>query len=259
MGTDDASPKDARTVKATKTSFRIIGELKRKSGAGVTEIATQLDLPKSTVHKHLTTLQSINYVVKDDGLYRLSLGFLGLGLAARSHFELVDISRDPLQKLANTTDRTTSLVLLENEYCFHAIRFSPSSADPLPFSVGERLPIHATAGGKAIMAYLSEDERRGILDRVTLTELTDQTITDRETLSEELQEVYDRRQAYDRGEYIEGLRCIAAPLTGENQRAVGAITVTIQTSEMSNQTINSDIGTFLGSTVHSIETRLQSQ
>lgn len=258
MGVGDIPPEDVRTVRATETSFQIVRELKRRHEAGVTEIATELDLPKSTVHKHLTTLQSLNYVVKDDGLYRLSLSFLGLGLAARSHFQLADVARKPLQKLVDATGQTASLVLLEHEYCFHTIRVSPPSADPLPFHEGERLPVHATAGGKAILAYIPEGERQRILNRVELTELTDNTITDGETLSEEIRDVYDRRQAYDRGEYIEGLHCIAAPITDKNQRAVGAITATIPTSEMSRQSINSDIGTFLGSTVHSIETHLRS-
>lgn len=259
MGVGDIPPEDARTVTATETSFRIIRELKRRDRGSVTGVATELGLPKSTVHKHLTTLRSINYVVKDDGFYRLSLGFLGLGLAARSHFRLAEIAREPLDKLADLTGRTASLVLLEHEYCFHVIRSSPPSADSLPFHEGERLPVHATAGGKAILAYTPDDERRRILERAELTKLTDETITDREALSEELQSIYDRRQAYDRGEYIEGYHCIAVPITDDDQRAVGAITVTSPTSEMARQTIDSNIATFLGSTVHSIETRFRSK
>lgn len=256
MGVGEIPPEDARMVEATKTSFRIIRELKNREGAGVTELARELNLPKSTVHKHLATLQSINYVVKVDSTYRLSLGFLGLGLAARSHFRLVNVAQDPLEKLADAAGRTASLVLLEQEYCFHVIRASPPSTDSLPFHEGERLPVYATAGGKAILAYLPDDKREQILDRVELTELTSKSTTDRAALDEELQSVYDRRQAYDRGEFIEDIHCIAVPITNEDQRAVGAVTVTIPTAKMDRQTIDSDIATFLGSTVHSIETRL---
>lgn len=256
MGVSEVPPEDARTIEATETSFRIIRELKRRDGAGVTELAEALDLPKSTVHKHLMTLYSINHLVKEDGVYRLSLGFLGLGLAARSQFRIADIVQDPLDQLANTAGGTASLVLLEHEHCFHVVRAAPPSAEPLPFHEGERLPAYATAGGKAILAYLPPEERDRILDRIELRKLTDQTITDRTALDEELQSVYDRRHAYDRGEFITDIQCIAAPITDEDQDAVGAVMVTLSTDEGTSDANHSDVATFLGSTVHSIETKL---
>ena len=258
MVVDDLPPTDARTVAATEMSFRIIEALRRKEKAGVSELAHELDMPKSTTHKHLTTLRSIGYVVKDDDIYRLSLRFHGLGTAARSHFELVDLARKPLEKLAETTERSTNLMIFEHGYGYHALRITPPGADPLPFHEGERLPLHATAGGKAILAYLPEEKRRRILNHHELTAFTDNTVTDRDELTEELQNVHDNRRAYDNGEYREGMQCIASPITNENNGVVGAVSVTVQLGEMTNQRLESDIGTILGSTTFSIQARLES-
>lgn len=249
---------DARTVAATKASFRIIEILKRKEEAGVSELARELDMPKSTAHKHLSTLHSIGYVVKDDGNYRLSLDFLGLGMAARSHFDIVDLAKEPMEKLAETTERVVSLMLPEQAYCFHAFRITPPEARSLPFHEGDRLPLYATAGGKAILAYRPEDERRILLEHAELAPLTDETITDLDELSKELQVVHDRRRAYDGGEFREGLQCIASPITTDDNRAVGAVSVTVPSDEMSKQRLESDIGTILGSTTYSIQARLES-
>lgn len=258
MGANDLPSTDARTVAATEASFRIIEAMKRKEEAGVSELARELDLPKSTAHKHLTTLHSIGYVVRDDGTYRLSLGFLGLGIAARSHYEIVDLAKEPLEKLAETTERVVNLMLPEHGYGFHALRITPPEAGSLPFHEGERLPLHATAGGKAILAYLPDDERRQMLEHAEMTALTDETITDLDGLSKELQVVHDRRRAYDNGEFREGLQCIASPITTDDNRAVGAVSVTVPSDEMTKQGLESDIGTILGSTTYSIQARLES-
>lgn len=258
MVMDDLPSTDAHTVAATEASFRIIEALKRKEETGVSELARELDLPKSTTHKHLTTLHSIGYVAKDDGNYRLSLGFLGLGIAARSHFEIIDLAEEPLQKLAETTEQVVSLMLAEHGYGFHALRFTPPEARSLPFHEGERLPLHATAGGKAILAYLPKGERQQVLEHTELTALTDTTTTDLDELSKELQSVHDQRRAYDNGEFRRGVQCIAAPITNENNVAVGAISVTVQSDEMTKQRLESNIGTFLGSTSFSIQARLES-
>ena len=71
-------------VKSTETTFRIVEELQELDGAGVSELAAHLGLPKSTVHNYLSTLQQEEYVVRQNGEYKVGIRFLELGAYARN-------------------------------------------------------------------------------------------------------------------------------------------------------------------------------
>lgn len=100
-----------------------------------------------------------------------------------------------------------------------------SQAFQMRSSVGTRIDLHMSAMGKAILANLPPEERSTLLDRLTLTRYTNQTITDRDTLIHELEQTRQRGYAIDNCEGDDWVRCVAAPVYDSGGRVLGAISV----------------------------------
>ena len=247
---------DGRTARTTVTSFRVIEALEGRDSAGVTELAEELSLSKGAVHKHLTTLRELEYVVAEDGEYRLSLGFLGLGTSVRGRMDLYEISRDHLENLAASTGEVASVMIPERRRGVYLSRVRSEETDSVALREGERVPLTATAGGKVILAYLPEEERERILDEHGLPALTENTTTDRRELLEELRTARDNRFAHDRGELMTDRHCVAAPITGADNTAVGAVTVSGPADRMTEKSARADFPSIVGSTATAIQNRL---
>ena len=251
----DPTDIDERTASTTITSFRIIEELNRQETAGISDIAAELDLAKGTVHKHLTTLRTIGYVVKYEGSYRLGLGFFKIGAGIRQRNVLYHIAQEPLTKLANATDETVNLVVREQEFGVYLICKNTTGDSRSGPNEGEFVPLYATAAGKAILSRMASDRRNEILDRQKFNSLTNETITDKDALLRELDDLFDQRTAYDRGEYHPDLHCVAAPVNNKG-RAVGAVSLSGPAERMQQKSKNADFRSIIQSTASSIEGRL---
>jgi DNA-binding IclR family transcriptional regulator len=100
---------NANTVQATETSFRVLEALIDRDGAGVSDLAEELDLSRSGVHKHLTTLCELGYVRKDGDVYRVDDRFFGVATRVRAADPLFEVSHEPLVSLASAMNERVSL------------------------------------------------------------------------------------------------------------------------------------------------------
>jgi DNA-binding IclR family transcriptional regulator len=107
--------------------------------------------------------------------------------------------------------------------------------------------------GKAILAHLPESRVHEILDRHGLPEKTEQTITERDALFEELSEIRERGVAFDREERLSGLRCVAVPILSNSSRVEGALSVSGPTSRMQGERFESELPERLRSAANVIE------
>lgn len=253
-----AADVEGRVARTTVTSFRVIEALADRDAAGVSELAAELSLSKGTIHKHLTTLRKMDYVVREDDTYRLSLGFLGLGTSVRGRMALYEVSRDPLENLAEATGEVASVMVPEQGRGVYLSRVRGEETGSLTLREGQRVPLTATAGGKAILAYVPDEERGDILDDHGLPARTENTITDRRALREELQTARDNRFAHDRGELEAERHCVAAPITGADDTAVAAVTVSGPAERMTEKSVRLDFPSIVGSTATAIQNRLSS-
>jgi DNA-binding IclR family transcriptional regulator len=243
---------DRLPVKATTTSFRILEAVRDRDGAGVTELARELDLAKSAVYKHLMTLTGLGYLVKEDTTYYLSLTFQGFGTRARERYP-IHIAEPAIHNLAGTTGHIVNFMIYENGHGIYAYQArAPTAAEP-PIPEHSKVPLHATAGGKAILAYLPAEERERVIEEVGLDSFTEKTITGRDELDDELQSVRDRRIAFEREEFTEGYQCVGSPVVDSNTRAVGAVSVLGSTDEMTGKRLEEDTTGLVVSTAKSIE------
>ncbi|SEV80451.1 IclR family transcriptional regulator [Natrinema salifodinae] len=238
MTTSDTGPETP--VKTAQTTFRIVEALKTLDGATVTAIAERLDLPKSSAYNYLKTLEHEGYVVSDGGEYELGLRFLDLGAYARQKKKLYTVAKPELRSVAEETGELANLLVEENGHGVFIVRERGPDAVNIDSYTGQCVHLHTTALGKTILAHLPSDRRDEIIDRYGLPAKTDRTITDRETLLNELDEIRQNEVAYDREERIKGLHCVAVPVF-EDDRISGAISVSGPNSRMDDERIRETI------------------
>lgn len=218
-----AEPKHpVRTVDRTLEIVEIIQEL---DGAGVSEIAERVDIGKSAVHNHLNTLANREYLSKEGDEYHIGLSFLSLGVYARNRNDIYDAARLEVDKLADETGELVNLLVEKNGMGVYLYQSKGENAVELDTYEGKRVRLHCTGLGKAILGFRPREEVADILDRYGMPKMTEQTITDRDTFFDELETVRERKYAIDREERLTGLCCVAAPITDNQDRSIGAISV----------------------------------
>lgn len=245
--------KNAPSVAATETSFEIIEALIELDGAGTTEIAEHVDTTKSTVYNHLQTLLNRDYIVKENGTYNVGLKFLRVGEYARSRHDVAQVGPDEIDKLAEKTREMANLVVEEHGQGVFIYRAKGSDAVHMDTHTGKRLPLHGTAFGKAILAHLPDEKVTEIIETRGLPEHTEWTITDRESLYDELETIRERGYAFDREERLEGLRCVAAPILNGEGRAIGAVSITGPKDRLRDERFEEEFPKLVQASVNVIE------
>lgn len=211
----------SRQVKSVQTAFRIVEFLQDMDGATMNELATQLDLAKSTVHNYLGTLQSLGYAVEHDGTYRLGLRFLTHGMAAKSGLRIRDAVAHVLPEVATRLEQPVWWVVEEHGRGIFVATFAPESGTQVYGRVGKRSYLHTHAPGKAILARLPEEHVEEIIEYHGLPTYTNETITDPEPLREELATIREQGYAISDGEAALGVRSIGVAFDGPHEYTHG--------------------------------------
>lgn len=218
---DTGTPK--RTVKTADTLFGVI-ECLYESDATISEVADELDIAHSTAYDHLATLEQMGYLVKDDRKYGLGLEFLRIGMKARDRLLLREIARPIIKRLAEETEEIVRLFVMEQNKAVIVELEQGTRGVVTGGAVGTALPLHWTAAGKAMMAYLPRSEVKAIVDDVGLSGRTENTITDFAELEAELDRIREEGIAFNNEESIEGLLAVGCPIVVDDT-VHGAISI----------------------------------
>ncbi|MEY7850927.1 IclR family transcriptional regulator [Natrarchaeobius sp. A-rgal3] len=199
-------------IGAVETVFDVVDVLEESESVGVSEVADRLDMPKSTAHVYLKSLESEGYAINDDGTYRLSLRFLKHGGKARNRLKLYRSAKTHVDKLANDTGEVGNLGVEERgrRVLVYKSEVPDAIYDNTP--TGEHTNMHWTALGKAILAHLPPERVDEIIDRHGLPSRTPTTITDPDTLHSELETVRENGYSVEREERRDGVVAIAVPI-----------------------------------------------
>jgi len=243
-------------IKSTATSLDVIEAVHGMGGATLSEVVEQFEKPQSTVHDHLKTLTEAGYLVKDGREFRVSVRFLNLGGRARARSQLFQVAEAEVRELASDTGEHANLMVEENGRGIFLYKVKGSQSVYLDTYEGMEVDLHTTAMGKAILAELSPEKRDAIVDEHGLEPVTAETITDRDTLEAQLDEIRARGYAIDDEERVDGVRCVAAPITTED-RVVGGVSVSAPKSRMNGQRFEEAIPSEVLSTANIIEVNLQ--
>lgn len=245
-----------RALKTLVTAWEVIQGLVELDGAGVTELATHLDLSKSTVYTYVQTLEQLELVTKTDFQYELSYEFLLLGEYVRNNSLLFEIGHEEVNTLATDLGQYAHLVVEENGrgvILHHATGENAVDYEYQRSKLQQRDPLHMTASGKAILASLPEARVAEIIDQYGLDRSTEHTITDPEKLYTELEAIQERGYAYNDQEEVEGFRAVAAPIRVTEGDVLGAITVSGPTSVFDDEVFHETLPTKVKRTANNIE------
>lgn len=251
-----ASESQHRPVETVETAFDIVDVLKRNDGAGITDIADELDLAKSTVHRHVKTLESRGLLVREGDVYRISTWFLDYGIHVRNRHRLYDVARPKVDELAAETNEKVWCVIEEHGMGVHIYGAEGRHSVKTHARIGQRTYLHQFAAGKAILAHLPDDRIESILEDYGLAAQTDQTITERDALYDQLATIRDRGYAFNREESVIGVHAVGAPIRNESGTAIGAISVAGPANRLRGDLMTEELPNLLLGATNEVEINL---
>ncbi|WP_254822928.1 IclR family transcriptional regulator [Haloglomus halophilum] len=243
-------------VKTTEKSLELVSKLRDLDGARIHELTDELDMTKGAIHNHLSTLRQHGFVQQEGNVYHLTLQFLTLGGYVRDNIPLYQTGRPKAIQLADDTGMLVNLATEENGKGVYLYQARGEYAVNLDTHVGYRIRLHNIAVGKAILANLPRERIDEIVDTWGLPGATENTITEKEALLEELETVRERGYAIDDEERTRGLACIGAPVQVDDQ-VLGAISVSAPTRRLGDGNFDGEITGKVVSTANEIELDLK--
>jgi DNA-binding IclR family transcriptional regulator len=209
-------------------SFAILDVLAQSTeDLSLADMEAKLNLNKSTSYRLLRSLERFHFAQKDfdTGKYRLGSKLLELGARALARFDLATIGRPYLERLASESGETAHLGVLRDHEVVSIAVVEGRHALRVSVAVGGRASVHSSSLGKAILAFLPEEEVDTIVPKHGLKAYTGNTITRRSELKAELAQIRARGYSIDEQEREEGLKCIGAAVQDYSGRVVAAVSI----------------------------------
>jgi DNA-binding IclR family transcriptional regulator len=209
----------------------------RSSGMTNAEISRALKIPKSSASYILRALENAGYLRKHEKKFRLGLKLLSLRHNALEGLNVREIAVPHLRALSEKLKQTTHLAILDNGEAVYIEKADAQSFVRVDTWIGRRIDVHSTSVGKAIAAYLSEEELLQIIEKRPLRRHTEFTITTVTGFMADLEKVRRRGYAMDDEENTLGLRCIGAPVFGSDGRVEASVGVSAIVNQLSHNDV----------------------
>lgn len=220
---DPAGP--GRQTVLGKTLLVLLAFTADDTGVGFAELQRRTDLPKGTLHRVLNDLVAARLLDRDEGEYRLSRLVFELGMRASVERGLLEVATPFLEDLYERTHETVHLGLREGSEVVYVAKMGGHHQAASPSRLGGRMPLHATAIGKALLAHLPAQERDRILAG-PLERFAPRTVVASGLLRDQLESVVDKGVAFEYEESAVGIVCVAAAVLDGHDEAVAAVSVT---------------------------------
>lgn len=253
MATNDT---DSNQVTTLQTAFEIIETVQKLDGTTITELSGNLGLAKSTIHRHVKTLETERYVVERDGEIDLGLRFLDHGIYARDKQPGYLAAREKVREIAEETGELCTFIVKEHHMGYLLCRIKGPNAVETGDWIGKPVYLHATAAGKCILAHSDPAEIEEVIRRTGFPAQTANTITDEATLFEELADVREKGFAINREEHINGLNAVAVPISGKDQDILGSLVISGPTNRVNGQRLETELPDLLLGASNELELNL---
>jgi len=225
-------------VKSADRSFHILERISAaKEGMSHKDLSKSLGIPGSSLSALLCTLVSREYLNFDPVSRRYSMGPEILHLAGRylANFDIVQLG-SPILKMLVTSTRESALIAIRKQNNIQIVsKELCSESIQQMIEVGERAPLYATAAGKAILAYFSDEELKSYFSAVKLKPLTPKTLTNKRVLVQQLRKICAGAIAYSLRENDEHIIAMAAPIFDLHNRVAASITVPVPAVRFSSE------------------------
>lgn len=222
------SPRSVASVQSVERTLDLFQMLVDAEGeVGMRDMSERTRIPVATVHRLLNVLVKRGYARRNSVTRRYGLGSTAMQLASHIHTHMGAWQRAQpyLQQLVLLTNESANLGVLEGSHALYLVQVEAPRVMRLFTQVGNRVPFHACAVGKALAAFQTDEERDATLLQSPLTRYTATTITNREQLRVELEKIRQQGYALDEGEFEEAVHCVAVPVLDSRGRAVAALSV----------------------------------
>ncbi len=204
-----------------------------------TEIAKKFGMSVSNAFKYLSTLQEFGFLVKNsDKTYMPGFKLVEYGSIILKKIKLRDIAHPHLIELLEKTNQTVHLILKEGIKGVYIEKLESAHSLPMLSRIGMSMPLYSTSFGKAILAFLPEEELSSYFETETFEKKTVNTITDPEKIKKELNKVRERGYAIDNEENELGIRCIGAPIFNHEGYPIGAVSISGPSSRITDTWIS---------------------
>ncbi|WP_299959017.1 IclR family transcriptional regulator [uncultured Modestobacter sp.] len=243
-------------VQSVDRALEILAILAREGATGVTDVAGQLGVHKSTASRLLSTLEARGMVEqeRERGTYRLGFGLVRLAGAGAAQLDLTRVAREACERLSAELGETVNLAVLDGDAAVNVSQVHGAASVGVLDWVGRRTPLHATSSGKALLAHAPAEVVAAVLAR-PLARYTDATVTDATALRAVLARIREQGWAATEGELEVGLHAVSAPVCAVDGRLVAAISVSAPSYRLPSERI-AEVAVRVCSAAEAIRSRL---
>ncbi|MFF4040250.1 MULTISPECIES: IclR family transcriptional regulator [unclassified Streptomyces] len=212
-------------VQSVDRAISVLEILAQRGEAGVSEVAAEIDVHKSTAFRLLGALEARGLVEQagERGKYRLGFGIVRLAGAVTGRIDITQQSRPVCERLAEEIGETVNIAVMQEHYAINLYQVRGQSAVTAHNWVGQLTPLHATSSGKIMLAHLPAQERAALVTEAGLKKLTPHTISSKAKLEKNLAEARERGYAWTLEELEIGLHAMAAPIRDRDGQVIGSI------------------------------------
>lgn len=225
-------------VQSVDRAISVLELLARNGETGITAIAQELGVHKSTASRLVSVLEARGLVEQlgERGKYVIGFGIVRLAGAATGRMDLARLGRQTCQTLAESLGETVNIAVADEGGAINISQARGSAAITTQNWTGQRTPLHATSSGKVLLAYMPDTERRRILRR-RLEQFTPRTTTDAAELGTELERVAEDGYAACFEELELGMHAVAVPIHGAHGEVVAAMSASGPSYRLSRQRV----------------------
>ena len=225
------------TIASVTKVFKIVELLVTKNEFELKELSQLLGIQKTTVHRMLLTLQDLGYVRQNplNRKYQATIKFFELGQSVVRHTQLIDIARPHMVDLSRKVDENVNLGILDGIDAVCIDRVEGQNPLKVDQPIGSRAPAYVSAFGKALLAFLPDEERTEILSGHRIVRFTDKSHQTVIALERDLKKCKDRGYALDDEEAVTGIRCVGAPIIDHTGEVIAGISIALPAFRMNRK------------------------
>jgi IclR family acetate operon transcriptional repressor len=212
---------------------------KSSAGLTLTDVAQRVQLPPSTTHRFLSTLERMGYVYQagDLGLWYVGLQAFTVGTTFLANRDFVAQSHASMHRLMEQAGETANLAILDGTEAVFIAQVQCHEMMRTLVKLGSRVPLHASGVGKAIFAALPNEQIDAILKVRGLPRITENTIVVPETMWAALRVIRQRGYSFDDEEHARSTRCVGAAIYDEHAEPLGAISIAGPSTRLADERI----------------------
>ncbi|SDN13799.1 transcriptional regulator, IclR family [Geodermatophilus siccatus] len=260
MGVEEGSGAErgpAALVQSVDRALSVLEILAVRGEAGVTEIAAELGVHKSTAFRLVAVLENRGFVeqLADRGKYRLGVGIVRLAGATAAQLDLSREGRQVCEELAVAVGETVNIAILDGDRAVNITQVRGPATISTHNWVGRGTPLHATSSGKVLLAHAPEAVRKAVLSGV-LQRYTDATVTDPDVLQRQLEEVAARGWGVTVEELEVGLNAVAAPVRDAVGQVAAAVSVSGPSFRMTPASLGDRVAPLVVEAANTLSRRL---